>query len=31
MKKQILMLFFTVSFLQANPSPIPVLYGSEDS
>ncbi|MBM9545670.1 hypothetical protein JWG40_01465 [Leptospira sp. 201903074] len=30
MKKQILILFFIVSFLHANPSPIPVLYGSED-
>ncbi|TGL37450.1 LptA/OstA family protein [Leptospira perdikensis] len=30
MKKQILFFVFVVSILRANPSPIPVLYGSED-
>ncbi|TGK53726.1 hypothetical protein EHQ16_16840 [Leptospira kanakyensis] len=30
MKKQILFFCFFVSVLRANPSPIPVLYGSED-
>lgn len=30
MKKQILFFVFSLSFLSANPSPIPLLHGSED-